>query len=68
MNFINKDKRKQINDMVSVVKLASLMFTTIIFFQYIFKDNEFLNNLIYQQIMFMAVGVIVLILLIIYLL
>lgn len=67
MNFINKDKRKQINDMVSVVKLASLMFTTIIFFQYIFKDNEFLNNLIYQQIMFMAVGVIVLILLIIYL-
>ncbi|WP_288222028.1 diguanylate cyclase [uncultured Clostridium sp.] len=67
MNKINKDKRKQINDMVSIVKLASLMFTAIIFFQYIFNNNEFLNNLIYQQIMIMALGVVMLLLLGIYL-
>lgn len=67
MNKINKDKRKQINDMVSIVKLASLMFTAIIFFQYIFNDNEFLNNLVYQQIMFMALGIVMLLLLGIYL-
>ena len=40
MNFINKDKRKQINDMVSVVKLVSLMLTGIIFFQYFFDDRN----------------------------
>lgn len=45
MNVIKNDKRKQINDMVSVVKLASLMFTGIIFFQYFF-DNEVSNILI----------------------
>lgn len=53
--------------MVSIVKLTSLMFTAIIFFQYIFNDNEFLNNLIYQQIMVMALGVVMLLLLGIYL-
>lgn len=68
MNRINKDKRKQINDMVSIVKLASLMFTAIIFFQYFFNDNEFLDNLVYQQIMFMALGGVMLLLLAIYML
>lgn len=66
MSEINKDKIKQINDMVSVVKLASLMFTAIIFFQYVFNDNEFLGNLVYQQIIFMAIGVVMLLLLSIY--
>ena len=37
MNKIENNKRKQINDIVSVVKLSSLMFTTIIFFQYFLK-------------------------------
>ncbi|WP_411168825.1 diguanylate cyclase [Clostridium sp. MB05] len=68
MNKIDKDKRKQINDIVSIVKLASLMFTAIIFFQYFFNDNEFLDNLVYQQIMFMALGVVMLLLLAIYVL
>ena len=68
MNKINKDKRKQINDMVSIVKLASLMFTAIIFFQYFFNNNEFLDNLVYQQIMFMALGGVMLLLLAIYML
>jgi diguanylate cyclase (GGDEF)-like protein len=68
LNKINKDKRKQINDMVSIVKLASLMFTAIIFFQYFFNNNEFLDNLVYQQIMFMALGGVMLLLLAIYML
>ncbi|MDV4150959.1 diguanylate cyclase [Clostridium sp. AL.422] len=68
MNSINKDKQKQINDMVSVVKLASLMFTTIIFFQRIFNNNEFLSNLVYQQILFMAIGFVMISLLGIYIL
>ena len=41
MNKIENNKRKQINDIVSVVKLSSLMFTAIIFFQYFFKNNIF---------------------------
>lgn len=68
MNKINKDKRKQINDMVSIVKLASLMFTAIIFFQYFFNNNEFLDSLVYKQIMFMALGGVMLLLLAIYML
>lgn len=66
MNFINKDRRKQINDMVSIVKLLSLMFTGIIFLQYFFDNNEFFNNLQYQQFIFMTVGFIVLLSLSIY--
>lgn len=65
---INKDRLKQINDMVSIVKLASLMFTAIILFQDIFNENEFLNNLAYQQVIFVAIGVVMLLLLGIYLL
>lgn len=66
MKTINQDKRKQINDMVSIVKLASLMFTSIIFFQHIFKENEFLYNFIYNQIIFVAVGFVIISLLAIY--
>ncbi|GAB6169476.1 diguanylate cyclase [Clostridium carnis] len=39
MNKIEGDKRKQINDIVSISKLASLLFTAIILFQYYFSDN-----------------------------
>lgn len=67
MKTINQDRRKQINDMVSIVKLASLMFTAIIFFQYIFNDNEFLDNLADNQIMFMTVVTVILLLSAIYL-
>ena len=47
---MEKIRIKQINDMISIVKLASLMFTAIIFFQYFFNENileleTFYNNL-----------------------
>lgn len=38
---MKKIRVKQINDMISIVKLASLMFTAIIFFQYFFDENIF---------------------------
>ena len=68
MNVIKNDKRKQINDMVSIVKLASLMFTGIIFFQYLFDDknsNISLNN---KQSASMGILIVGLMLLFIYLL
>ncbi|MBU3136495.1 diguanylate cyclase [Clostridium gasigenes] len=49
MNKIENNKRKQINDIVSVVKLASLMFTTIIFFQYYFENNKLNIDYIYNS-------------------
>ncbi|MCR1951708.1 diguanylate cyclase [Clostridium sp. DSM 100503] len=66
MNSIKHNKRKQINDMVSVVKLSSLMFTAIIFFQYFFQDNKVLDGLVNKQFIFMAVGVGTVLLLFIY--
>lgn len=47
MNKIENNKRKQINDIVSVVKLSSLMFTTIIFLQCFFQKNIFEEEDIY---------------------
>lgn len=62
MDKIEWDKRKQINDIVSVVKLASLIFTAIILFQYLFKDyeeSEFINmhySTITASVIVMALG------------
>lgn len=39
MNSAKIDKSKQINDIVSTVKLASLLFTGIILFKYVFVDD-----------------------------
>lgn len=39
MNGVKIDKSKQINDIVSAVKLASLLFTGIILFKYVFVDD-----------------------------
>jgi len=39
MNIIRNDKQKQINDIVSVVKLCSLLFSGIVFFKYYFKGD-----------------------------
>ena len=68
MNKINHNRLKEINDMVSIVKLASLLFTAIIFFQYLLSENRGLNNVIYQQIKVLAGVGIMLFLLAIYLL
>jgi diguanylate cyclase (GGDEF)-like protein len=40
MNKIGNDKQKQINDIVSVVKLCSLLFSGFVFFKYYFKGNS----------------------------
>jgi diguanylate cyclase (GGDEF)-like protein len=40
MNKIGNDKQKQINDIVSVVKLCSLLFSGFVFFKYYFKGNN----------------------------
>lgn len=68
MVSMKNNRLKEINDMVSIVKLASLLFTSIIFFQYVLKESEGLNNWVYKQLMFIALGGILLFLLAIYLL
>ncbi|MCF0148175.1 MAG: diguanylate cyclase [Clostridium sp.] len=65
---MKSNRSKEINDMVSIVKLASLLFTAIIIFQYLLKKTQGLTSLIYQQIIILAVVGIVLFLLAIYLL
>ena len=54
MVSMKNNRLKEINDMVSIVKLASLLFTSIIFFQYILKVSGDLSNWIYQQLIFIA--------------
>jgi len=68
MNEIEDNKRKQINDIVSVVKLSSLMFTAIIFFQYFFKDSTSNGTIVEVHYSILAVAIIVIALLIVYLL
>ncbi len=63
---INNNRLKQINDMVSIVKLSSLMFTGIIFFQYFFDEDKLYLDVVYTQYASMAVFIAGLILLFIY--
>lgn len=68
MNEIEDNKRNQINDIVSVVKLSSLMFTAIIFFQYFFRDGDSKGVPIEIRYSMVAVAIVVTALLIVYLL
>ena len=68
MNKIKNNRSKEINDMVSIVKLASLLFTSIIFFRYLMTESKGVNNLLYQQLILIGGGGILLFLLAIYLL
>lgn len=54
MNNIEKNKRKQISDIVAVVKLCSLMFTAIIFFQYFF--NSKFNQSVQIEVLYNTIG------------
>ena len=65
MNKIKNNRSKEINDMVSIVKFTSLLFTAIIIFQYLLNGNE---EIVFQQIKVLAIVGIVLFLLAIYLL
>lgn len=66
MNKIESNKRKQINEIVSVVKLSSLMFTAIILFQYFFNGNISRMENIYKNYNLSAGGIITFLLILIY--
>lgn len=68
MVSMKNNRLKEINDMVSIVKLASLMFTGIIFFQYFFDEDKLDGSLINQQSASMGIIIAGLMLLFIYLL
>ena len=44
MNEIHNDKQKKVHDIVSVVKMASLLFLSIPLFGYVFNDRTFIKN------------------------
>ena len=45
MDYVQNNKKKQINEIVSVVKLASLLLTAIILCKYLFSvDGQMLNS------------------------
>lgn len=65
----NKDERlKQISDIVSIVKLSSLMFTGIIYCQYIFGESDSKELTIYEKISTNGIFLIALLLMFVYLL
>lgn len=66
MKEIKKSRIKQIDDMASIVKLASLMFTAIIFFQYFFNEEGMLLDSFNSISIFMPIVIGCLILTIIY--
>ena len=55
MKEIKKSRIKQIDDMASIVKLASLMFTAIIFFQYFFNEEGMLLDSFYSTSIFIPI-------------
>ena len=48
MNEIDKNKYKQLNDIVAVVKISTLLFTGMIIIQYFFSDGILKNDILYQ--------------------
>lgn len=68
MKEIKKSRIKQIDDMASIVKLASLMFTAIFFFQYFFNEEGMLLDSFNSISIFMPIVVGCLVLTIIYML
>ena len=66
MDKIENDKRNQINEIVSVVKITSLLFMAIIFFQFLAKDYygvELYTEIKYSVVM---IGAVIIILLMVY--
>ena len=66
MNEIDKHKYKQLNDIVAVVKISTLLFTGMIIIQYFFSDGILKNNILYSQYGIILVGFITCLLLFIY--
>ena len=66
MNQFEDNKRNQISDIVSVVKVCSFLFISIIFFKYIYADNRLEKYIQYQHSILLFFGIIILALLTIY--
>ena len=66
MRSVDNNRKKQISDMVSIVKLSSLMLTSIVLLQYIFSEEKINNEYVYGKVSATAIFIIVLILLFIY--
>ena len=64
MMNVNSDKQKQINDIVSIVKLASLLFVGVILCKYLFStDNSLMKAPIdYYNISIVFINVFILLL------
>ncbi|MBY0754309.1 diguanylate cyclase [Clostridium sardiniense] len=67
MSDIESNKYKQINDIVAIVKLASLLFTGMILLQCFFKENKF-RETIYTEYSVIGAGFLTFLLLFIYIL
>lgn len=66
MNEIDKHKYKQLNDIVAVVKISTLLFTGMIIIQYFFSGGILKNDILYSQYGMLLVGFITCLLLFIY--
>ncbi|WP_024613170.1 diguanylate cyclase [Clostridium sp. Ade.TY] len=66
MNEIDKQKYKQLNDIVAVVKISTLLFTGMIIIQYFFNGGILKDNILYSQYGILLVGFITCLLLFIY--
>ena len=67
MDKIQRDRYKQIDEIVAIVKLGSLLFAGLIFLQYFFKRCSKFENYLYIQYSIIWTGIIVCLLLFIYL-
>ncbi|MBM7835280.1 bifunctional diguanylate cyclase/phosphohydrolase [Clostridium sardiniense] len=67
MSDIESNKYKQINDIVAIVKLASLLFTGMILLQCFFKENSKIN-IVFIEYSILGFGFIIFLLLFIYIL
>ena len=66
MNKVEKDKYKQVNDIVAVVKISTLLFIGMIFLQCFFNNYTLKNNILYTQYGMLGIFFITFLLLFIY--
>lgn len=66
MNKVERDKYKQVNDIVAVVKISTLLFIGMIFLQCFFNNYTLKNNILYTQYGMLGIFFITFLLLFIY--
>lgn len=63
----NKSNRlKQIRDMVSIVKITSLMLTSIVFLQFLLNDKRIMEDIVYTQVYSAAIMILLILVIILY--